>query len=200
MNTVIFDIGGVIVSWDEVRLAQEFHPDKRIQQSILNDIFGTQAWRDYDQGLLNDEEAVTAFVRESALNLQQAGNLIHYCQQSLTVNRETEKLIKELSPNYHLYSLSNTPESFMTYINANFPVMNYFKARIYSSALKIAKPMPEIYQYLIEHYDLNPADCIFLDDRQENIDAARDAGMHGIVFESAAQCRNDLSKLIRIGE
>jgi FMN phosphatase YigB (HAD superfamily) len=40
-----------------------------------------------------------------------------------------------------------------------------------------------------------PSETIFVDDREENIQAARDAGIHGMVFESVAQLRKDLEQL-----
>ena len=46
------------------------------------------------------------------------------------------------------------------------------------------KPEPEIYQTLLAKYGLKAEECVFLDDRQVNIDGAKAQGMEGIVFTS----------------
>ena len=46
----------------------------------------------------------------------------------------------------------------------------------------MAKPEPEIYQYLFRTYDLKPEECFFIDDLEKNIRAAKEAGMDGIIF------------------
>lgn len=46
----------------------------------------------------------------------------------------------------------------------------------------MAKPEPEIYQYLFNRFDLKPEDCFFIDDLEENIKTGKFLGMDGIVF------------------
>ena len=57
------------------------------------------------------------------------------------------------------------------------------------------KPDPAIYQLLMSRYDLKPWESVFLDDTPVNVQAARELGMQGIVFQNLEQARNELEKL-----
>ena len=55
-----------------------------------------------------------------------------------------------------------------------------------SSSLRIfiwSKPDAGIYRYLLETYGLIPEESLFIDDRPENIEAARELGIKGVVFD-----------------
>ena len=60
---------------------------------------------------------------------------------------------------------------------------------------KIIKPMPEIYQLLIDRYDLTPEECVFLDDTPRILEAAEKFGIHTILFKDQAQAIAELKKL-----
>ena len=57
------------------------------------------------------------------------------------------------------------------------------------------KPEPEIYQLLLNRYNLNPEETVFTDDLEANIEAAKKEGIHGIVFKSPDQLTDDLIAL-----
>jgi putative hydrolase of the HAD superfamily len=59
----------------------------------------------------------------------------------------------------------------------------------------MTKPSKEIYLHLLEKYNLNPEETIFIDDLQENINGARKAGIHGIRFKNVMQAKEDLARL-----
>ena len=58
------------------------------------------------------------------------------------------------------------------------------------------KPDPNIYRTLLDTYDLKEEECVFIDDRKENVEAAKKLGFHGIRFESYEQAAGDLEKLL----
>ncbi|GMH25926.1 hypothetical protein Nepgr_027769 [Nepenthes gracilis] len=57
------------------------------------------------------------------------------------------------------------------------------------------KPEPDFYAEVLQHLDVAPASCFFVDDRMKNVEAATDAGMVGIHFKNAELLRQDLSLL-----
>ena len=92
------------------------------------------------------------------------------------------ELIRELKDKgYHLYILSNASE-FFAKKSDYFGVNQEFDGIVFSALVKMVKPNPEIYQYLLDTYDLNPEECLFLDDRPANIEGAKKLGIHGMVF------------------
>ena len=59
-----------------------------------------------------------------------------------------------------------------------------FDQRTFSCDLAITKPSPEIYLHCLDALGLAPQDVLFLDDREPNVQAARDLGMHALQFET----------------
>jgi HAD superfamily hydrolase (TIGR01509 family) len=66
---------------------------------------------------------------------------------------------------------------------------------VLSSEVKVCKPDPEIYRILLERYHLQAAESVFIDDRQDNVAAAKDLGIHAVLFQTAQQVRRDLKTL-----
>ena len=66
-----------------------------------------------------------------------------------------------------------------------------------SYEVQIVKPEPAIYRKLLEKYNLSAEECVFLDDKAENIEAAKALGFHGIVVESYEQASEALIKLLK---
>ena len=62
--------------------------------------------------------------------------------------------------------------------------------------MKIIKPDPEMYELLLRTYDLKAEECVFIDDRPGNIEGAKNAGLHGIVFESYEKTSRELDELL----
>ena len=65
---------------------------------------------------------------------------------------------------------------------------------IFSYTVKQIKPDLEIYETLLNQYRLKPDECVFIDDRMENIEGAKKAGIHGVCFETIGQVKEDLKK------
>jgi putative hydrolase of the HAD superfamily len=82
---------------------------------------------------------------------------------------------------YRTYVLSNASDLFFTYFN-NFGPLSDFDGAVVSCQEKLLKPEPELYQRLLERYGLRPEECFFIDDREDNVEAARSLGMEGYVF------------------
>ena len=67
---------------------------------------------------------------------------------------------------------------------------------VFSCHIHAVKPKPAIYEYLLNKYHLKAEESVFFDDREVNVNAANALGIHGIVFSSYEQARDDLEHLI----
>jgi putative hydrolase of the HAD superfamily len=79
---------------------------------------------------------------------------------------------------------------------AKLPIDDVFEVVVDSAFVGTRKPEPEIYAIVLERLALPPDRCAFIDDVEHNVDAARDAGMHGIVYRDTAQAIGDLEELL----
>jgi len=76
------------------------------------------------------------------------------------------------------------------------PIDDVFEIVVDSAFVGTRKPEPEIYALTLERLGLPAAACVFVDDLEPNVEAARDAGMDGIVFRDTAQAIAELEALL----
>ena len=93
------------------------------------------------------------------------------------------------------YYLSNFSEKAHVECSAALDFIPYMDGGILSYQEKVVKPEPEIYERLLEKYDLKAHECVFLDDMQVNIDGAKKAGMEGILFTTKEEALPKLEML-----
>ena len=95
---------------------------------------------------------------------------------------QTLDFIRELrQTDARIYLLSNASTYFAEWFSHRDPIKD-FDGIIFSAPLKMAKPEPEIYQYLFNRFNLKPEECFFIDDLEDNIKTGKSLGMDGIVF------------------
>ena len=61
-------------------------------------------------------------------------------------------------------------------------LLSHFDGILFSGPIRLAKPSPEIYSHFLRKFDLKAEECFFIDDLEPNINAAKEAGMGGLVF------------------
>jgi putative hydrolase of the HAD superfamily len=84
-----------------------------------------------------------------------------------------------------VYLLSNISREFAAHA-AELPGLSGFDGMVMSGPLGIVKPSPAIYTHLLRTYQLDPATCVFIDDRAENIAGAQNVGIAGYLFDGNA--------------
>jgi putative hydrolase of the HAD superfamily len=89
--------------------------------------------------------------------------------------------------------LSNMPVALREYVENDCPWMPRFDQRTYSCDLGLAKPAPEIFRHCLNGLGVDPGEALFLDDRMENVRAARDLGIHALEFRSPEQVQCEMN-------
>ena len=97
---------------------------------------------------------------------------------------------------YKLYGLTNWSSKVYATIEA-YDIFKLLDGYVISSEEHALKPNPEIYLCLLERFHLNPEECIFTDDREENVEGGRAVGIEGIVFKNAEQFAKELNHMLR---
>lgn len=72
----------------------------------------------------------------------------------------------------------------------------YMDGSVFSCGVELLKLDLKIYRVLCEQYGLIPGGCLFIDDRQENVDAAIQFGMKSIRFENYEKSYGMIMKLL----
>ena len=182
MKNVVFDLGRVVFAQDPAKSTAEF----KQFFSYVSLTPMPQFWTDYDMGVLSFEQVAEELAAYRGVEPEFAREMITIAIGKQETIRPTEKLIDELkAAGYKLYVLSNMSREFIDFLRKQ-KVYENFDGDVVSCEVGIVKPMPEIYDLLLERFDLAPAETIFIDDRKENVDAAAAKGIATFHFD-----RND---------
>jgi putative hydrolase of the HAD superfamily len=94
--------------------------------------------------------------------------------------------------------LSNYPKSIFALHEekGKFTFIDKIDGKVVSGYEGISKPDAGIYELLMDRYGLKADECVFIDDRPENIEVAKALGMEGIVFESYEQASIELENIV----
>ena len=153
----------------------------------------------YDRGDFTPQAYWTEFARRAGvmLDTQTIENLRRLDMQMWSnVNQEmTEWLTRIHSSGFRTAILSNMQSDMAAHMRGNFDWLRHFDHHVFSCEVRSVKPDPFIYRHTLGLLNSPPSEVLFIDDREENIQAARAAGIGGIVFESVSQLRGDLKKI-----
>lgn len=193
IKNVVFDLGGVVVKWDPVQVLGSFHGDACIVNYIKTRGFFVDEWKYFDKGTLNREQLVEKVSARIGCSPESCHAFIDHVKYSLDPLVETEQLIRELSGRgFKLYCLSNMSVEFYDYLKTR-EVFRYFDGQIISALERMVKPNREIYELLLNRFHLRAEECLFIDDLQANVDAAKELGIQAVRF---TPCR-EMYDLIR---
>ena len=104
-------------------------------------------------------------------------------------------MLKEISKtgNYLLATINNEPRELNEFRIQKFNLRREFKAFFSSCYLGVRKPDEGIYKLALEVTQRTPEECVFIDDRELNLECARQMNMTTIHFQNAAQLRQELA-------
>lgn len=180
IKNVVFDLGGVVFSRDPRKFEPEFI--KFFSYITLPQM--PEFWEEYDRGVVTYDEVVCALAKYNSCDEELAKNNLHRSILTQEAIPATETLIKSLKDaKYKLYVLSNMSLEFIEFLRKQ-DVYKNFDGEVVSCEEHIIKPEPEIYRRLIDRYNLDPSETIFIDDRKANIEAATNEGWHGYHFDA----------------
>lgn len=201
IKNIVFDLGGVLLEWNVDKIVSACSDSPELRQKLKATIFQHPDWHALDAGTLKEEDALSAFSKRTGFPLREIQRVVSIARHSLVPMPESMKLMDDLQEQgYELYCLSNMHEKSWELISKRFDFWDKFKGIVVSYPLKMAKPDPQIFAYLLSTYHLFPDQTIFIDDYQHNVDAAERLGIHGILFTSAEPCRKNIEEITMIDD
>lgn len=106
-----------------------------------------------------------------------------------------EGVLSRISTKATLGLVSNTNVLHFEHCRSSFPFINAFSHLFLSYQMKLLKPDPKYYQAVLEHFNVPAGRMLFIDDLNENVEAAREAGMQALRFTSADSLDRSLASL-----
>jgi len=198
INTIIFDLGGVLIDWNPEYVFQHVIPNADSRRFFFDNVC-THDW--------NVE--------------QDAGRQISIATEQLIIDwpdwepeirayygrweemlggpiPETVDLLRELkeSGQYRLLALTNWSAETFPVAFERYDFLQWFEGIVVSGTEKTRKPFADIYQILLDRYQVNPSEAVFIDDSLKNIEGAEAVGISGIHFQGATNLRDSLNHIV----
>ncbi len=188
IKNIIFDCGRVIMQYDERYIASFVAEDENDIETLATVAMARKYWNAFDEGTLTEE----IYLREVKKELPEH---LHGTVEKLSAEWTshmppvpgTENVIRELHENgKKLYLLSNFNKRLRNEQHLA-PALRFFDGLVISGEINMVKPNRDIYEYILGTYNLDPAECIFVDDNKDNIEAGEKAGIKGYLFDGDAE-------------
>lgn len=198
IKNIIFDIGNVLAHFRGTNLLQDLGLSGEVLEAVADATIRSGAmWNEFDRSVIPDEEVTAGCVAKAPQYEKEIHMLfdnIRYIAKEYPYAQEWIKSLK--AEGYRVYLLSNYGRTAFEATSKELGFISLVDGMVISYEVKYVKPEPEIYQALFDKYNLKPEECVFLDDREENIRAAESFGMHGIVVQSKEQAEEELRNIL----
>ncbi len=193
---VIFDVGKVLVDFDWQGFFDSLEFPQEVYDKVANATVLSELWNEFDRGRMSDEEILAGFLKKAPDCEQEImrfwnniGNCIKRYDYAFSWIRELRE------KGYQVYLLSNYPRRLYFQSIEELAFVEEVDGAIFSYEVQAVKPEPEIYEALLKKYQLNPTECVFVDDNRGNIIAANQLGMATIHFHTKSQAEEELKSL-----
>ena len=197
MKNIIFDLGGVLIDWNpRIPYRNIFKTEAEIDTFFQNNC--TPDWNEEQDAGRSLQEATETLVAQHPQWEKEIK--VYYGQwQEMLVGPipETVQLFQKLKSlnQYKFYALTNWSAETFPVALARYDFLHWFDGRLVSGEERMRKPAPEFYQLLLDRFQIDPSQSIFIDDNLRNIKAAQALGVKSIHFHSAKQLEKELSHL-----
>lgn len=195
-KTIIFDLGGVLIDWNPDYVYKAIFKDEEKLAWFYREIC-TMDWNEnQDAGYPLEkatEERVALFPTYEEWIRMYYGRWEEMLGDAI---EGTVSLLRQCiaNPKLRVVALTNwSAETFPVALN-KFDFLHWFEGIVVSGEEKTRKPFPEIYKTTLSRFNLDPEECLFIDDNLRNVKAAELLNIPSIQFKSPEQLEKELKK------
>lgn len=196
IKTIIFDIGGVLKRFEYVNYINSLFNDPDTVDAVYNAIWKSGNWQMLDAG--EDSDKVLSLMLDAGKGYEDEIKLVFNTIGKCMYRQEYAiPWIKSLkSSGYKILYLSNYSKYVMQICPEVLDFLPYMDGGIFSCDVHLMKPDEKIYKMLMDKYDLNASECVFIDDNEANIAAAKRIGMKAVHFTDYPHAQKELEDLL----
>lgn len=198
IKNIIFDVGKVLMAYEPDEYMEKLGFTPREREAVNRAMFQHPFWNESDRGALSSEKLLEGFISHNSGYEKQIRQAYETVGGAIALMPHTLEWVKSLKDRgYRLYILSNYADHTFGQTKEEMKFLPYMDGTVFSFQCKFIKPEKEIYQYICEKYELLPEESVFLDDRKENVEAAREYGMQAIQFTTYEQASWQLEQILK---
>lgn len=180
IRNLVFDVGGVLLEyrWQDMFRQQGLSEEEigKLEQVLFRDEIW--AWK-LDTGAITVAQAIVEF-REKGVPRPEIW----------------QQVVDLKEKGYRIYLLSNYSQEMFEKHTKGASFLKVLDGGVISYQIHAIKPDHEIYETLLKRYDLKPEECVFLDDRLENVEGGKRAGMEAVQITSREMLHGLLNQIL----
>lgn len=194
IETVVFDLGGVLIDWNPEYLFRKIFEDEAEMRHFLEKI-ATPDWNEQQDAGRPLAEATEWLVERHPEH--EAAIRAYYGRWEEMLGgaiRKTVAILEEIHTRdeHRLYALTNWSAETFPIARERYAFLQRFEGILVSGEEKLKKPDTRIYRLLAERYGIEPERALFIDDSLRNVKGAREVGFQAIHFQSPEELEADL--------
>ncbi|KAK0099604.1 hypothetical protein ONS95_013499 [Cadophora gregata] len=193
VKSIIFDIGDVICSWSPPA-------DLAIQPKLLKEFRASTIWHEYNRGCIGQDECYSRLACRYGVSAKDITTAFDMARESQEQNNNVVATIKELKashPDLCIYAMSNISKPDWEILHSKAFDWDIFDRVFTSCDAGMCKPELRFYRHVLAQTKATACQTVFVDDKAENILAAKSVGFHeAIVFDTAENVRRKLLSLL----
>jgi 2-haloacid dehalogenase len=196
INTIIFDLGAVLIDWNPRYLYRKIFKTEEEIDWFLHHVC-TSEWNEKQDAGRSFEAATRELVQQfpehtSAIEAWY-GRWTETIQGAIPGTVEILEALRN-SKKYKLYALTNWSAETFPWALANFEFLQWFDGIVVSGEEKTRKPFPDFFQILFDRHQVEPSSSVFIDDNLANVAGGAGVGLNVIHFRSPDQLRQELQQ------
>lgn len=195
INTIIFDLGGVLIDWNPRYLFKKMF-DSEEEMNYFFENIATFDWNEMQDGGRSIKDATNLLIAQypdyEIFIRAYYGRWEEMLGGAIQGTVDILRALKQ--NNYKLFALTNWSAETYPIAIERFDFLQWFDDVLVSGKEKIKKPDPKIYQLTLERFKINPQQAVFIDDNLRNVKAAEKEGIASIHFQSVEQLRAILTE------
>ena len=197
IRNLIFDVGNVLFEYRWIEALEDTGLSRQEAFETGTAMLQDDLWVRHDAATISTEDMISEFGKrypKIAKNIEEF--VLHGERMHIPRPEVWDKVHRLKLAGYRIYLLSNYSEYLFKMHTDGAPFMDDLDGRLVSYEVHQVKPNADIYETLLERYDLKPEECIFFDDRKENIDTAESLGIKSVTVESREHINSVLNDIL----
>ncbi len=197
IHAIVWDLGGVLVRTEDRQPRQDLAARLGMRtRDLMAMVWGDETDNRAQLGQITWEEHWENIRVELGLTPEELPGAQDQFFAGDVLDTELVEFIRGLKSDYTVALLSNALSNLRHMLFEEWKIEDAFHQLIISAEVGLMKPDPAIYALTLERIGFEPAEAVFIDDFKHNIAAAKDAGMHGIHFQTPEQAKAELMSLL----
>ncbi len=194
IDTIIFDLGGVLIDWNPRHLYRKIFDDEAKMEHFLKDIT-TSDWNEEQDAGRPVAEATEILVNQHPEYKKEIeafyGRWPEMLGGPIQGTVDIFKALKDAGT-HKIVALTNWSAETFPVAQERYEFLTWFEGILVSGEEKLKKPDHKIYHLILDRYGIKAENAVFIDDNLRNIKASIECGLHGIHFESPEQLKKSL--------